>query len=154
MRLRIAPAIMLLTLMTSGCLQVQVSPAPPAKREKTPERIQAAADPELVPTDVPGVLHAQLEVPDVYYVEPAERWFRYAMNQWFLAYNWNGHWFPLPQGQVPKELAGFVPTTEQREERRLTRDEELRALEEELRRIEAEEEAERAAREDAPAPER
>jgi hypothetical protein len=148
MKSRIAPSAVLLALVTSACLQLQVSPAPASKPEDTPERIQAASDPELVPTQVAGVLHAQLEVPDVYYVEPVERWFRYAMNQWFLAYSWNGYWFPLPQGEVPPQLAEFVPTIEQREERRLTRDEELRALEEELRRIEAEEATERAQQDD------
>ena len=133
MRSRSALAAVLSAFVTTACLQIQVSPPPPSKPEKTPQRIQAASEPELVPTDVTGVLHAQLDVPDVYYVEPAERW--------------NGYWFPLPQTQVPKELAAFVPTVEQREERRLTRDEELRALEEELRRIEEEEAAERAAKE-------
>ncbi len=136
MRVARATAALLLPALLA-CIQVVQRPEP--EREKVPARIQAETDPELIATQVPGVMATSLDVPDVYYIEERERWYRYAWGQWFVAYSWGGHWFPFPPEQTPPELARFEPTPELKQERKLTREEKLAELERQLREIEAQE---------------
>jgi hypothetical protein len=102
---------------------------------KTPGRLEGKAAPALEDTAVPGVKHAVLDVPDVYYHQASEKWFRWAMGHWFVAFLWNGQWFPVDKGELPTEMAALAPTLEQKHERTLTRAEELKKIDEELRQL-------------------
>jgi hypothetical protein len=127
-----------LSALLAGCIATVQQTAPPPD-PKTPPRLEGTSAPPLEPTKVPGIQRAVIDVPDVYYHEAKERWFRWAMDRWFVAFLWNGQWFPLEKGELPVELAALEPTREQKKERKLTREEELRKIDEELERLEAEE---------------
>jgi hypothetical protein len=127
-----------------GCISV-VNTQKEVKDPKTPSKLVGATAPELEPTAVSGVKKAKLDVPDVYYDEARERWFRWALDDWFEAFLWNGQWFPVEKGKLPPEIAKLEPSREVKKERKLTRKEELQKIDEELRRIEAEEKASKGA---------
>jgi hypothetical protein len=110
----------------------------PVPDPKTPARLEGKTAPPLEDTAVPGVKHARVDVPDVYYHESSEKWFRWAMDRWFVAFLWNGQWFPLDKGELPAEMAALQPSIEEKKERRLTRAEELKKIDEELRQLEGE----------------
>ena len=134
--MKFAP-ILLAMLLAAGCVVAQRAPD---VIPDTPDRIESDTPPELQPTrfeDIRKVVVA--DVADVYYSVSRERWFRYWMDEWFIAFSWDGAWFPTSEGEVPEALSEFEPTPEEREERQLTREEELREIEEQLREIEREE---------------
>jgi hypothetical protein len=137
-----------LCAVLAGCVITTVQQPGPPPDPKTPPRLEGTRPPPLEPTQVPGIQRAVIDVPDVYYHAAKERWFRWAMDRWFVAFLWNGQWFPLEKSELPVELAALEPTREQKKERKLTREEELRKIDEELERLEAEE---RKAKEKPPA---
>jgi hypothetical protein len=128
-----------LCALGSGCISVTTVQKELPPDPKTPARLQGESAPALEPTQVEGVQRAAIETPDVYYHAAKERWFRFALDGWFVAFLWNGQWFPVEKGELPPEMAALEPTRTEKKERRLTRSEELRKIEEELRRIEEEE---------------
>jgi hypothetical protein len=126
-----------LWLAAAGCIVTTVQqekiPYP-----KTPARLEGKDAPALEATAVAGVKRALLDVPDVYYHEARERWFRWALGRWFVAFLWNGQWFPVDEGELPAEMAALEPSIQEKKERRLTRAEELDKIDEELRKLEQE----------------
>lgn len=130
-------ALLLAALLAAGCV---VSQRPPEEIPETPDRIESPAPPVLQATRVPGIRRVVLgEVVDTYYVEATERWFRYWEGKWFIAFTWDGAWFPTSEGELPEVLREFEPTPEEREKRQLSQEEEMREIEERLRQIEREE---------------
>jgi hypothetical protein len=118
-----------------GCIITTTQQKPPPD-PKTPAKLEGKTAPALEATAVPGVKHAVIDVPDVYYHEGSEKWFRWSRGKWFVAFLWNGQWFPVDRGELPREMAALEPSIEQKQERKLTRAEELKQIDEELRRIE------------------
>jgi len=131
----IACLLAALCAVAAGCI-VSVQQQKPVPDPKTPAKLEGAEAPQLEATAVPGVKRAKVEVPDVYYHEAKERWFRFALDRWFVAFLWNGQWYPVDEGELPAEVAKLEPTRAVKKERKLTRKEELKQIEEELRRIE------------------
>jgi hypothetical protein len=122
-----------------GCISITTRQTEQLPDPKTPAKLEGKEAPPLEATAIPGVKRAKLDVPDVYYHEAKERWFRYALDRWFIAFLWNGQWYPVDKGELPAEMAKLEPTRAERKERKLTRDEELDKIDEELRKIEEEE---------------
>ncbi len=106
---------------------------------KTPPRFAADAAPELEPTGFPGMLRAP-SLDRLYYQESSDQWYRYAMNRWYVAFGWDGAWFPLLENEVTPELRSLHarPTPKSRKQKL----EELERQLEELEKLEEESAAE------------
>ena len=134
--MKLATAL-LAAILAAGCVVAQ---RPAEEIPDTPDRIESPTPPELQPTRFDDIRRVVVgEELDVYYSVSRERWFRYWNGEWFIAFTWDGAWFPTSEGEVPEALREFEPTPEEREERQLTREEELLEIEEQLEQIEREE---------------
>ena len=102
-----------------------------------PDRFVAEQPPELVPSDVEGCQAAPALDPTLHYCAATEYWYRFAMNRWYLAFAWNGNWFPVSGAELPRGLAKITPAT--RVETVKTREERLEELERKLEKLEGEE---------------
>jgi hypothetical protein len=96
--------VALLACLLGGCIGITITkPPPPPPEPRTPPRLEAGAAPVLEPTEIPGLLQAPSLV-RLYYDETKEHWVRFAMNRWFMAFTWDGAWFPLAQDEIRPEL--------------------------------------------------
>ncbi|MEX2204844.1 MAG: hypothetical protein WEF50_01295 [Myxococcota bacterium] len=134
--------LLLATLLLVGCfgtiVQVTGQPKPEPPPPPVPERFKAEQAPELVPSQVPGCQLAPSLDPNLYYCEKQEHWFRFAMNRWFLAFAWDGNWFPVGGSELPAGLAKITPETEV--EATKTREQRLEELEKKLEELDGEQE--------------
>ena len=132
----------MLACVLASCVGITITkPPPPPPEPKTPPRFTAEATPVLEPTEIPGLLQAPL-LDRLYYDETKEHWVRFAMNRWFMAFTWDGAWFPLGQDEIRPELRELhLPPSP--EARKLT-------LEELNKKLEELEEAEQEAETDPP----
>jgi hypothetical protein len=125
-------------LLLAGC--ISVSQRPTEKDPKTPQRIESPTPPTLEPTELPGIHKAAVgEVLDLYRVTESDgdqRWYRWWTNDWFMAFTWDGAWFPVDPTEVPADLHAFEPSPGELEDRAVSRDQELRELEQQLEEIE------------------
>ncbi|HTO68512.1 MAG TPA: hypothetical protein VMR31_01515 [Myxococcota bacterium] len=107
--------------------------APPPK-VPLPDKFTGPAAPELVDVGVDGCKQAPSLDPNLYYCARDEHWFRYAMNRWYLAFEWDGNWFPTGGSELPRSLAAITPkpaeVQKSREERLKELDEKMKALDE------------------------
>lgn len=126
-------------LLLAGCLgTLHIDPqAPEAAPTPVPDRFVAEQPPELVPSDVEGCQAAPALDPTLHYCAATEYWYRFAMNRWYLAFAWNGNWFPVSGAELPRGLAKITPAT--RVETVKTREERLEELERKLEKLEGEE---------------
>ncbi len=120
--------------LLAGCfgtvIQVNQQGTPEPPPPPVPQRFVADKAPELVPSQVPGCQLAPSLDPNLYYCAKQEHWFRFAMNRWFLAFAWDGNWFPVSGSELPASLKKITPETEV--EATKTRDERLEELERKL----------------------
>jgi hypothetical protein len=127
-------AAFLLALLLSGCMMLQITQGPPEPPPPpVPDKFQGDAAPALVDTGVAGCQAAPSVDPLLYYCGKEEHWYRFAMNRWFLAFAWNGNWFPVTGSELP---AGLVKVTPKSEEVKKTREEKLEELEKRLEELE------------------
>ena len=135
--MRRAVRALLASALVSGCLgtvvQVNTSTTPEAPPPPVPPKFTADKPPELVPSQVPGCKLAPSLDPNLYYCEKQEHWFRFAMNRWFLAFAWDGNWFPVSGSELPAALKKITPETEVQAEK--TREERLDELERKLEQL-------------------
>ena len=136
---RIAELVAILFL--SGCLGTfQIAPQKPEPPPPpVPERFSAEQAPELVATEVSGCQAAPALDPNLYYCATDEHWYRFAMNRWYLAFAWNGNWFPVSGAELPPGLKKITPQTAA--ETVKTREERLDELERKLEKLDGEEQA-------------
>lgn len=125
-------------LLLAGCLgTLHIDPQPPEPPPTpVPDRFVAEQAPELVPSDVEGCQVAPGLDPTLYYCPATEYWYRFAMNRWYLAFAWNGNWFPVSGAELPPGLSKITPET--RVETVKTREERLEELERKLEELEGE----------------
>ena len=83
---------------------------------------------------VDGCQRATLD-PNLYYCAKDEHWFRWAMNRWYMAFAWDGNWFPTTKTELPKGLAAITPAPE---EVKKSREDRLKELEQELEKLDPE----------------
>jgi hypothetical protein len=103
-----------------------------------PDKYQGPAAPTLVDTGVEGCKQAPSLDTNLYYCAKDEHWFRYAMNRWYLAFEWDGNWFPATGSDLPRSLAAITPKTE---EVKKSREDRLKELDEKLEKIDQEQSA-------------
>ncbi len=125
-------AILIAGATLVGCLGTlhidpQAAEPPPTP---VPDRFESEGAPELVPTDVEGCQAAPSLDPTLYYCTEGEHWYRFAMNRWYLAFAWNGNWFPVTTAELPQGLRKITPQTQV--ETVKTREERLEELERKL----------------------
>jgi len=114
-----------------------------------PDKYEAAAAPELVDTGVEGCKQAPSLDPNLYYCAKDEHWFRYAMNRWYLAFSWDGNWFPTGGSELPRSLAAITPKPA---EVKQSREERLKELEQKLEQLDQEQPAPPSAQQPAQQP--
>jgi hypothetical protein len=126
-----------LAALLSGCLMLSITPAPPEPPPPpVPDKFQGDAPPELVDGAVEGCQAAPSLDPLLYYCAKEEHWYRFAMNRWYMAFAWNGNWFPVTTSELPKALVQITP---KKEEVKKTREEKLEDLEKRLEELEKQE---------------
>ena len=134
-----ALGLVLASLLLTGCIGAitvaQPTPEPPPP--PVPPRFKAEAAPELVASPVAGCQAAPALDPNLYYCAADEHWYLFAMNRWYLAFAWDGNWFPVARGELPEALAEITPKTKQ--ETTKTREERLEELERKLEKLDEEE---------------
>jgi hypothetical protein len=134
--------------LDSGCMTLSVTAAPTEPPPPpVPDKFQGDEPPPLVDTGVEGCQAAPAVDPNLFFCAKEEHWYRFALNRWFLAFAWNGNWFPVTASELPKSLAKVTPKAEQVKK---TREEKLEDLEKRLEELEKQEqEAQDAAPGDA-----
>ena len=122
-------------LLFCGCLgTLQIAPQKPEPPPPpVPDRFVADHAPELVATEIEGCQGAPSLDPTLYYCAAGEHWFRFAMNRWYLAFAWNGNWFPVTSAELPAGLRKITPQTQV--ETAKTREERLEELERKLEKL-------------------
>lgn len=125
-------ASLVASALLAGCLgTLQIAPQKPEPPPTpVPDRFVAEQVPELVPTEVEGCQRAPALDPNLYYCATDEHWYRFAMNRWYLAFAWNGNWFPVSGAELPVGLKKITPET--KVESVKTREERLEELERKL----------------------
>ena len=129
----------LLLAVGAGCI-VNMSNTktvtPPEARVPVPDKYQADRAPELVECEVPGCKRAPALDANLYFCAKDEYWFRYAMNRWYLAFAWDGNWFPVGDTDLPSALARITPKPEEVQK---SREDRLKELEEKLEKLDQKE---------------
>jgi hypothetical protein len=125
----------------AGCLgTLQIAPQKPeTPPPPVPERFRAEHAPELVPTEIEGCQAAPALDPSLYFCAKDEHWYRFAMNRWYLAFAWDGNWFPVSGAELPQGLRKITPQTEI--ETTKTREDRLEELERKLEELDGEQQA-------------
>lgn len=125
-------------LLLAGCLgTLHIDPQTPEPAPTpVPDRFTGERPPDLVASDVEGCQAAPALDPTLYYCAATEYWYRFAMNRWYLAFAWNGNWFPVSRTELPPALAKITPAT--RVETVKSREERLEELERKLDKLEGE----------------
>ena len=84
-------------------------PPPPPPEIPVPPPFKGDEPPALEPTAFPGLQAAPSVDPTLYYYEPFERWYRHALNRWYEAFAWDGHWFPPERVPEPLKRGALSP---------------------------------------------
>jgi hypothetical protein len=137
--MRAAALAVLAALLCAACMTLQVTatdPEPPPP--PVPDRFEGSDAPALVDTGLEGCQAAPSVDPNLYYCAQEEHWYRFALNRWFLAFAWNGNWFPVTASELPKSLVKVTPKAE---EVKKSREEKLEDLEKRLEELEKQEQA-------------
>ncbi|MGH2901952.1 MAG: hypothetical protein ACRDMZ_24975 [Solirubrobacteraceae bacterium] len=132
--------LFLASALLAGCIaaiNTSQQPVPEPPPPPVPPRFKAEAPPALVASPVEGCQAAPSLDPNLYYCAADEHWFRFAMNRWYLAFAWDGNWFPVNRGELPDALAKITPETKQ--ETTKTREERLQELERKLEKLDEKE---------------
>lgn len=131
-------AALLASAILAGCLgTLQIAPQKPEPPPPpVPDRFRAERAPELVPTEVEGCQAAPALDLNLYYCPKDEHWYRFAMNRWYLAFAWDGNWFPVSGAELPQGLKKLTPKAEV--ETVKTREERLKELERKLEELDGE----------------
>ena len=127
--------LLLASALLAGCLgalNVSQQPVPEPPPPPVPPRFKAEAPPALVASPVEGCQAAPSLDPNLYYCAADEHWFRFAMNRWYLAFAWDGNWFPVGDRELPDSLRQLTPAPE---EVKRSRDERLKELDKKLDQI-------------------
>jgi hypothetical protein len=127
--------VALLLALCAGCIVdmgTTKSVTPPEARTPVPDKYTGDHPPELVECEVEGCKRAQSLDPNLYYCAKSEYWFRYAMNRWYLAFAWDGNWFPVGDTDLPRSLAKITPAPEVVKK---SREERLQELEKQLEKL-------------------
>jgi hypothetical protein len=135
-RLRLAPALLL--ALTLGCIVsmgTTKTPINPEERIPVPDKYKADRAPTLVDCEVDGCQRAAELDPNLYYCAKDGHWFRYSMNRWYLAFAWDGNWFPTTKGDLPQGLVAITPKPEEVKKSREAR---LKELDKKLEEIDQE----------------
>jgi hypothetical protein len=130
----------LLLALCAGCIVnmgTTKTVTPPDAHVPVPDKYKADQAPELVDSEVPGCRRAPSLDPNLYYCAKDEHWFRYALNRWYLAFAWDGNWFPVGDTDLPLALAKSTPAPEVVKK---SRDDRLKELDKKLEQIELEKE--------------
>jgi hypothetical protein len=131
----------LLLALCAGCIVnmgTTQTVTPPDAHVPVPDKYKAAQAPELVACEVEGCKRATSLDPNLYYCAQDEHWFRYALNRWYLAFAWDGNWFPVGDTDLPRALAAITPAPE---EVKQSREERLKELEKKLEDLDKEQPA-------------
>jgi len=125
-------AVLLTSLLLAGCISnLNIDPqAVVEKPTPVPDRFEADQAPALLPSPVEGCEAAPSLDPNLYFCAKEEHWYRYAMNRWYLAFAWDGNWFPVSGAELPRALAKITPET--KTETAKTREQRLEDLERKL----------------------
>ncbi len=137
MKLRLL-ALLLVASAFGGCIgTISLDPKPVVEPiTPVPDRFKADHAPELVPSPVEGCQAAPSLDPNLYYCEKEEHWYRFALNRWYLAFAWDGNWFPASGTELPRGLAKVAVAPEKQAETQKTREERLKELERKLEELE------------------
>jgi hypothetical protein len=108
---------------------------PPEPRVPVPDRFTGDHPPELIDAGIEGCKQAPSLDPNLYYCAAKENWFLYAMNRWYLAFSWDGNWFPASGSELPRSLAALTPAPE---EVKKSREERLKELDKKLEELDQE----------------
>jgi hypothetical protein len=121
-------------LGASGCIGFTVQKAPPElPGPPVPDKYTGDTAPALIDAGLGDCKQAKDLDPNLYYCGGKdEHWYRWTMNRWYLAFAWNGNWFPVTGSELPKPLASVTPTKEQVVK---SREEKLKELEEKLEKL-------------------
>jgi hypothetical protein len=120
----------------SGCsFGLTQTAAPVEHATPVPDKYKGDAAPELVDAGIDGCQRAPALDANLYYCAQDEHWFRWALNRWYMAFAWNGNWFPVTKSELPKSLAQITPAPE---EVKKSREERLKELEQELEKLDPE----------------
>ena len=132
-------AVAALLALCAGCIVNMGSTGtatPPEPKVLVPEKYKPEdGPPQLVDCEVEGCQRAQSLDPNLYYCAKSEYWFRYAMNRWYLAFAWDGNWFPVGDTDLPRALAKITPAPEVVKK---SREERLQELEKKLEELDKE----------------
>ena len=133
---RTTGVLALLLLASTGCLMsmsTSKTVTSPEDRIPVPDKYpKADQPPALVDCEVDGCKRAQELDPNLYYCAKEEHWFRWSMNRWYLAFAWDGNWFPTLKTDLPASLVAITPKPE---EVKKSRDERLKQLDQQLETI-------------------
>jgi hypothetical protein len=107
------------------------------ERVPVPDKLKADHAPDLATCqpDVDGCQCAPALDPNLYFCKQDGHWFRYAQNRWYLAFNWDGNWFPTVKTDLPPSLVAITPKPE---EVKKSREERLKELDKKLEEIDKE----------------
>lgn len=137
MKLRsLAPLLAALAL--AGCLgTLSIDPTPVVGPiTPVPDRFKADHAPDLVPSPVEGCQAAPSLDPNLFYCTKEEHWYRFALNRWYMAFAWDGNWFPASGAELPPGLAKIAVAPEKQAETAKSREERLEELERKLEELE------------------
>ncbi len=125
-------ALALVLALCVGCIVdmgTTTTTTPPDERVPVPDKYEGDQPPELVDAGIEGCKRAAALDPDLYYCAAPEQWYRYAMHRWYLAFAWNGNWFPVTGSELPPGLVKITPAPEEVQK---AREERLKELEKKL----------------------
>ncbi len=133
-------------LGSSGCIPGAfgievVKPPPEAPEAPVPDKYTGEVAPTLVSSGLEGFKTAPGLDPRLYFGVEDKQWYRFAMNRWYLAFDWNGNWFPVDLDEVPAPLRVLTGSLRESygdevEQEKKTREEQLKDLDEKLRELE------------------
>jgi hypothetical protein len=131
-------ALVLVLVLCAGCIVnmgTTSTVTPPEQRTPVPDKYEGKEPPELVEAGIEGCKRAAALDANLYYCAAQEQWFRWAMHRWYLAFAWDGNWFPVTGSELPPGLVKITPAPE---EVAKSREERLKQLEQKLETIDGE----------------
>ena len=102
MTTRILGAVALIAF--TSCISVQVSRRPEEAPTRTPNEFVTVEEPVQEPTGVDGLFRAPNIDKNLFYYAPDKAWYRWAYDQWFQAFRWDGKWYAIPEKDMPKPI--------------------------------------------------
>ena len=122
---------------SAGCIISFSQTATPVEHTvPVPDKYKADATPDLVDAaGIEGCKNAPSLDANLYYCGKEEHWYRWALNRWYMAFAWDGNWFPVTKTELPKSLAAITPAPA---EVKKSREERLKELQEQLEKLDPE----------------